>query len=106
VIKVGGDLCHCLFGYGVKEFCSTTFKNVFQRSTIPGSATVSEQLYGHGCTASKRVIRIVAREPIRGNERKFSIPKPLPSMARLGGVGGFFSYPVLQIRKCHPPSRF
>src|SRR5689334_14146197 len=33
-------------------------------------------------------------------------PKPLPSMARFGGVGGFFSYPFVQVRKCRPAPRF
>jgi hypothetical protein len=48
VIKVGDDLCHCLFGYGVGEFCSTTFKNVFKRAAVLGRASVSKQLDGHG----------------------------------------------------------
>src|ERR1700676_401332 len=33
-------------------------------------------------------------------------PNPLPSMVRFGGVGGFFSCPSAQVRKCRPAPSF
>src|ERR1700730_3138788 len=33
-------------------------------------------------------------------------PKPLASMVRFGGIGGFFSFPSVQVRKCRPVPRF
>jgi hypothetical protein len=32
--------------------------------------------------------------------------KQFASMVRFGGVGGFFSYPSVQVRKCRPAPRF
>jgi len=32
-------------------------------------------------------------------------PKPLASMVRFGGVGGFLFYPSVQVRKCRPAPR-
>ena len=37
-----------------------------------------------------------------GDKRRFSLPEALVSMVRFGGVGGFFSYPSVQVRKCRP----
>jgi hypothetical protein len=33
-------------------------------------------------------------------------PKPLESMVRFGGVGGFLFYPAVQLRKCRPTPNF
>jgi hypothetical protein len=49
--KVGGDLCHFLFGYALWDILLIAFENVFQRAAVLGRASVSEQLNGErwGC---------------------------------------------------------
>jgi hypothetical protein len=46
--EVRCDLSRFLFSYGVGRILFTGLKDVFQRATIPGCASIPKQLYRHG----------------------------------------------------------
>jgi hypothetical protein len=58
-------------------------------------------------TPNPRVSRLASPAAVESPLNSDSpYPKALASMVRFGGVGGFFSFPSVQVRKCRPVPRF
>ncbi len=55
------DLSRILFRYGVGRILFTSLKDVFKSPTVLGRASITNSSTDIAGTASKRVIRIVAR---------------------------------------------
>ena len=67
------------------------YKEAIKKTSVrPSLATsVSKQFGGHGWNRPQKVIRVIARQLIAGDERGSPYPRPLTSMNRFGGVGRF-----------------
>ena len=83
------------------------------RIWMSGGATTKKMARGLGGSfrkADDRTLRAShgkeRRRAWRAMSADSSYPKPLPSMVRFGGVGGFFSCPSVQVRKCRPTRGF
>src|ERR1700735_2357479 len=84
------------------------YKEAIKKTSAPPSlaTSVSKQFGGHGWNRPQKVIRIIARRLIAGDERGSPYPRPLASMNRFGGVGRFSTYHYVQFRKCCPTPSF